>query len=239
MRLIRVLVVDRHRGFAEALARRLDAEPDLRAVGHVTTGSAAVTATRALGPHVVVLDMGIDDVSATELTERLTGWHPPVGVLSVFTTDDPAAATDAIRAGAMAVVTKETSVADLVRALVALVSGGAWVPPHLLRGVLRELSPVRPPNRYGQLLARLTDRERDVLDHMVAGRDRAAIARELALSVNTIRTHVKNILAKLEVHSSLEAVAVALRAGDRLPATATGYPASCPEAHRQPGLRFA
>lgn len=218
MRLIRILVADRHRGFAEALACRLDMEADLRAVGNVATGAAAETAVEVLGPDVVILDMGIEDISAIELTEQLTSRQPPIRVVGVFTSDDAAAATDAIRAGATAVVTKETSIADLVQALVAVMDGGAWVPSHLLRGVLKELSPVRPPNRYGELIGRLTAREREVLDRMVAGRERAAIARELFLSINTVRTHSKNILAKLEVHSSLEAVAVALRAGERVPA---------------------
>jgi two-component system nitrate/nitrite response regulator NarL len=139
-------------------------------------------------------------------------------VIGVFTGDDAAATTDEIRAGATAVVTKETSIADLCQALVAVMDGGAWVPSHLLSGVLRELSPERPPNQFGERIGRLTARERDVIDLMVAGRDRAAIAQELFLSINTVRTHTKNILAKLEVHSSLEAVSVALKARERAPA---------------------
>jgi DNA-binding NarL/FixJ family response regulator len=218
VRLIRILVVDRHRGFAEALARRLDVEADLRAVGTVSTGAAAERAVDVLGPDVVILDMSIEDVSAVELTVRLTRRQPPVRVIGVFTGDDAAATTDEIRAGATAVVTKETSIADLCQALVAVMDGGAWVPSHLLSGVLRELSPERPPNQFGERIGRLTARERDVIDLMVAGRDRAAIAQELFLSINTVRTHTKNILAKLEVHSSLEAVSVALKARERAPA---------------------
>jgi DNA-binding NarL/FixJ family response regulator len=217
MRLLRILVVDGHRGFAEALARRLDMEADLRAVGTAITGAADETAVDVLGPDVVLLDMDIDDVSPFELTSRLTRREAPVRVVAVFTDDDAEAATDAIRAGAGAVVTKGTPIADLVRALTAVMDGGAWIPPHLLSGVLRELSPVRPRNRYGERVDRLTAREREVLDCMVLGLDRATIARQLFLSVNTVRTHTKNILAKLEVHSSLEAVSVALRARQRVP----------------------
>ena len=81
VRLIRILVVDRHRGFAEALARRLDVEADLRAVGTVSTGAAAERAVDVLGPDVVILDMSIEDVSAVELTARLTRRQPPVRVI--------------------------------------------------------------------------------------------------------------------------------------------------------------
>lgn len=218
VRLIRILVVDRQRGFAEALARRLDVEADLRSVGIVSTGTAVESAVDVLGPDVVILDMGIDDVPALELTAALTRREPPIRVVGVVTNHDTAAATDQIRAGATAVVTKETSIADLVQAVVAVVNGGAWVPSHILSGVLRELSPIRPPNEYGERLGQLTGREREVLELMVAGKDRASIARELFLSINTVRTHTKNILAKLEVHSSLEAVSVALKANERVPA---------------------
>jgi len=207
-------VVDRHRAFAEALAKRLAAEADFRVVGIVSSGSAVEGATELFGPDVVILDMGIDDVSAYDLTSRLAKRRPPTQVVGVFAGDDSAAATDAIRAGATAVVTKAGSVSDLVQAVMAVMADGAWLPPHLLRGVLQELSPVRPLNQYGERLARLTQREREVLDRMVAGDDRAAIARYLYLSINTVRTHTKNILAKLEVHSSLEAVSVARRAGE-------------------------
>jgi DNA-binding NarL/FixJ family response regulator len=216
VRLLRILVVDRHRGFAEAVAGRLDMEADLRTVGTAVTGAAAETAVDVLGPDVVLMDMDIEDVSPFELITRLIRREPPVQVVAVFGHDDAEAATDAIRAGAGAVVTKETPIADLVRGVIAVADGGAWVAPHLLSGVLRELSPVPPPNRYGQRVDRLTAREREVLDRMVIGYDRTAIARDLFLSVNTVRTHTKNILAKLEVHSSLEAVSVALRARQRV-----------------------
>ena len=216
VRLLRILVVDRHRGVAEAVAGRLDMEADLRTVGTAMTGVAVETAVDVLGPDVVLLDMGIDDMSPFEVATRLVRREPPVRVVAVFPHDDPEAATDVIRAGAGAVVTKETPIADLVRAVTAVVEGGAWVSPHLLSGVLRELSPVPPRNRYGERIDRLTAREREVLDRMVVGYDRPAIARDLFLSVNTVRTHTKNILAKLEVHSSLEAVSVALRARQRI-----------------------
>ena len=154
----------------------------------------------------------------TSKPARLTRREPPIRVIAMFAGEDPAAATDEIRAGATAVVTKETSIADLCQALVAVMEGGAWVPSHLLGDVLKELSTGRRPNQFGERIGRLTARERDVIDLMVAGRDRAAIAQELFLSINTVRTHTKNILAKLEVHSSLEAVSVALKARERVPA---------------------
>lgn len=215
VKLLRILVADRQRAFAEALAQRLDAEPDLRTVGTVATGPGAEAAVDLFWPDVVVLDLALPGGSVVALTDRLRRRERPVEVVGLLGHDDPAVATDAIRAGAAAVVTRETAADDVVAAIVAVGGGGAWIPPHLLRGVLSELSPVRAPNAYGEKLVHLTEREREVLDHMVAGLRRDAIARELFLSINTVRTHTKNILAKLDVHSSLEAVSVVLKAQER------------------------
>jgi DNA-binding NarL/FixJ family response regulator len=215
VRLVRILIADRRRSFAEMLAVRLSAEADFRVVGTEASGAAAARSVDVLGPDVLIVDMTLEDVSLVELTAELTSRQPPIQVVCVFDPDDTAATADVLRSGAAAVVTRDTPIGDLVQALVAVVNNGAWVPSHLLRGVLRELSPVPPLNEYGERIQRLTQREREVLDRMVAGEDRAAIARTLYLSVNTVRTHTKNILAKLEAHSSLEAVSVALKARER------------------------
>jgi DNA-binding NarL/FixJ family response regulator len=214
VRTTRVLVVHRHRIFAETLARRLEGESGIRPVGIASTSAAARAAVDALGPHVVVLDMDIDDGAGFDLAADVSGSNPPVRVLAVLGTNNRAATMRAIRAGADALTTKDSSAADLVTAVLALARDNCWVPPHLLDGVLREVrSSLPPPNEHDKKLARLTSRERDILDRMVAGSDRSTIARELGVSVHTVRTHAQNLLAKLEVHSALEAVSVARHAG--------------------------
>jgi DNA-binding NarL/FixJ family response regulator len=101
----------------------------------------------------------------------------------------------------------------MVRAILGAVRGESWIPPRLLTGVLEEFRSRRAELDHDYRVQRLTQREREVLRYMMAGFGRARIAEELILSINTVRTHAQNILWKLEVHSSLEAVSVALQAG--------------------------
>jgi DNA-binding NarL/FixJ family response regulator len=213
MRTTTVLVVHEHRIFAEAIARRLDAEPGLRTGGIAATPAAASAAVDALGPDVAVLDMDLGGGAAGRLLTNLVERRPPVRVVALVGGESVAAAVRAVRLGATAVSTHESSSAELVEAVLAVAKEQAWIPPHLLRGVLAELrASVPPPNEDGKKIARLTPRERQILDLMMLGCDRATIARECVVSLGTVRTHTKNILAKLEVHSSLQAVAVARRA---------------------------
>ena len=109
----------------------------------------------------------------------------------------------------------------MVRAVRGAANGETWIPPRLLTAVLAELQATHRTDGEDVRLRRLTDRERQVLACMMGGLDRARIANEMILSINTVRTHTQNILTKLEVHSSLEAVGLALQLGFRTPAHAS------------------
>jgi DNA-binding NarL/FixJ family response regulator len=187
----------------------------MRAVGIASNEAEADTAVNVLGPDVVVIDMELGNGSAAALTTRMYEREPRVQVVALLGCYGVSAATRAIRAGANAVTTVTSPADHLVSAVVAAANGQGWVPPDLMGHVLTELrSSQPPPNEYQERLGRLTEREQEVLARMVAGCDRATIARDFAISVNTVRTHTQNILAKLGVHSGLEAVSVARRARD-------------------------
>ena len=214
-----VLVVHHHRLYADAVARRINDEPEVRVSGIASTGAAAGTAIEVLDPRVVVLDMELRDVSSLELTARWSARVPPVAIAAILGSDDRAAMVRAIRAGASGVTSKHGPMADLVSAVKALALGQCWVPTRLLAGIVTEMRLSRPPNVFDEKLARLTGREREILDRMAAGHDRAAIADDLGISVNTVRTHAQNLLSKLDVHSTLEAASMAHRATMRRVAT--------------------
>jgi DNA-binding NarL/FixJ family response regulator len=220
VRPVGVLVVHHHRLYADAVARRINAEPDVRVSGIASTGAAAGTAIEVLDPRVVVLDMELRDVSSLELTARWAARVPPIAIAAILGSDDRAAMVRAIRAGASGVTTKHGPMADLVSAVKALALGQCWIPTRLLAGIVSEMRLSRvPPNRFDEKLARLTAREREILDRMAAGHDRATIADALGISVNTVRTHAQNLLGKLDVHSTLEAASMAHRATSRRAAT--------------------
>lgn len=207
----RVLVAVGQRAFAEALVQLLSGEDDLDVVGCVDRAAPVLALMRSTRPDVVLLDEQLADADLPDLVRELLAVQDGVGVVVVAERALPADVVPALRAGALAWVLKGGSAAELLGAARAVRDGRAWLPGTSLREVLEDLlaGHDQPPG----VLASLTVRERDVLTAMVDGLDQNAIAARLLMSINTVRTHRRNVLAKLTVHSSLEAVAVARRAG--------------------------
>ena len=203
----RLLLVDDHRAFAGALAHRLGREPDLEVVGVAATAVEAEALARSLQPDLAVVDVELGADDGLVLTARLSRLEPRPAVLVVTCHDDAATVTGAVEAGATGFVTKDAPVDQLLVTIRAVLAGETR-----RAGTGREAS--RPD---GDPVARLTVREREVLGLLVAGLDRSAIGARLFLSPNTVRTHIQNVLRKLQVHSSIEAVGLALRHGVRPP----------------------
>ncbi|MGH2784691.1 MAG: response regulator [Actinomycetota bacterium] len=220
MKAIRVLIVDDHRVFAEAIAARLQTEPDLRVVGQANTAAQALDAVETLDPDVVLMDVELGADDGIELAGRLRATYPTLAVIVVSFLTDTTRVGQAVRAGAAGWVTKDAPTEELLGAIRGVAVGESWIPPRLLTGVLRDLLTTRRMvDEDEERLVRLTPRERTVLDMMADGLDRSAIAERMFLSTNTVRTHVQNIFAKLNVRSSLEAVALALRVRSNQPVT--------------------
>ncbi|HEY3671106.1 MAG TPA: response regulator transcription factor [Acidimicrobiia bacterium] len=210
MNVARVLVVHDQRIVAETLARRLEEEEEIRVVGIATSIAAGRSAAESVGPDVAVIDVDhAQGAVAAEFVTYFTSLEPPVKVVAILDDDDSVLAAQIIRAGADAVMTDDDAVNNLIAAVLTVAQGHAWVVPRILGGVLRDFRTSRPqPNEFDRRLELLTAREREVLRRMVSGSDHATIARDLVVSVNTVRTHSQRILSKLEVHSGLEAVSV-------------------------------
>ncbi len=210
---VRVLIVDDHRTFSAALAGALARKPGFQVVGTLTSSKGLETAVQRLSPDVVLLDIEIDERDGIEAAHALSRLESAPKVVMVTAHDDPDRAIDAFRAGAAGFVSKTCSLDELQQAIQNAVSGGSWMPSHLLSDVLNRLAADQHRMRTDrERLERLTPRERELLAYMMEGLDRHKIAAAMAISPNTVRTHVHNILAKLEVNSSLEAVVLAHRA---------------------------
>lgn len=164
----------------------------------------------------------------------LTALPTPPRVVVLTAYSDTATALRAIQAGAVGFVSKDGPAEHIVTAVRAAVLGGTWFPVGLLAMVLTAAdSPVTEPD--AQLFIQLTDREREVLGLMVCGLDRQAISERLNRSPDTVKTHIRNIAAKLGTRSMAEAVAVALQAGLRPEIKAPGTRPSCPGSGRRAG----
>ncbi len=211
---VRVLLVDDHRAFSGALAALLDADPEIEVVGAVPSATAARAAVDKLRPDVALIDVDLGDGNGIDLVADLGRASDRPECVMLTCHDDVDTVVAAARAGVVAFVPKDVGAGDLIAAIHGVTKGDGWIPRHLLGKVMRKL--VRgadDANIEEKRLESLTPREREILSSMMAGLDRNGIAETLGLSNHTVRTHIRNILAKLGAHSMLEAVAVAYRAG--------------------------
>lgn len=207
----RVLVVHGQASFGDVLAARLRRERDLDVLDAVTRPARALALVAARSVDVVILDWDLPD-GAPDLAEALADLQRPPRLIALGEDAQPAAITSALRTGARGWLPKNSPVHGLLEALRCTARGEMWLPGQALGPVLDHLM-TRSSDPPAGPLDILTHRELDVLRCMVAGLDQSAIAERLFLSPNTVRTHRRRTLAKLGVHSSLEAVFVARRAG--------------------------
>lgn len=221
------MVIDRSRIFAEALADRLDREPDMSVIAvRVPPSRPTVEGTVV---DVIVCDDKLTDPVLGPSGQRVR--RPPHVVVLAERGDDDLGSS-LIARGAAAWVTRDSSSSHLLAAMRGVHQGETWVPPDLLTAVIDELATRQRQDRsVTDRLNGLTVREREVLDLLARGMDREQVAKELNLSRNTVRTHVQNILGRLDVHSTLAAVAI----GREPPVVSPAFGGS---AHTSAALRY-
>ena len=209
--MIRVLLADDDALVRSGLRALLRAEDGITVVGEAANGHEAVREAATLRPDVVVMDVrmpGRDGVSATHAL-LATSPRPRVLVLTTFDLDEVVDA--AITAGADGFLLKRASPEELVAGIRAVAAGDAVVAPPVARRLFA--SHAARTGSPDPRVADLTDREADVLAAMATGLSNAEIARALHLSLETVKTHVKHVLAKLEVRDRTQAVVWAYRTG--------------------------
>jgi len=233
---IDVLVLDRQRTFADAVAKWLQA--DARVASATAVYSAQSARCMMAGSHidVMLVDGDLPDNSALALCAEVSSRDHPPRIIVLSASAEAGRIVAAVDAGAVAWVGKDESGEHLLHVIGRVTRGETWVPPADLGQVFRLLLGEREKMRQEDPLAGLTLRERDVLLHVAEGADRKEVAARLHLSVNTVRTHMQSLMAKLGVHSALEAVAMTRSwldvAGQDHPGTAAEPPCSRPSTAR-------
>jgi|SRR5579859_3852469 len=206
---ISVFVVDQERTFADALAARLEVEQDIEVVAAVHARTPAQCLIVGRHADVMLLDGDLAERAAIRLCEELCGRGEAPRVVVLSHSSEAERIVDAVRSGAAAWVRKDESLQHLLQVVRGVAKGETWLPPaeagEVLRLLLRDQEQRQDNDR---LLAALTPREREVLSCLAAGVGRREVAERLHLSANTVRTHLQNLMAKLGVHSTLEAVAI-------------------------------
>lgn len=206
---ISVFVVDQERTFADALAARLEAEEDVGVVAAVHAKVPAQYRMAGRRADIMLLDGDLPDAVVTGVCEETSRGEGPTRVIILSHSSEPERIAAAIRAGAAAWVRKDDSLDHLLQVIRGVARGESWLPASETANVLRLVLRERDQRRENDhLLASLTSREREVLVHLADGAGRRDVADRLHLSANTVRTHLQNLMAKLGVHSALEAVAL-------------------------------
>ncbi|MFG1794752.1 response regulator [Nocardia sp. NPDC049149] len=213
---IRVLIADDHAAIRAGLRMILDAEDDIEVVGEAADGDVAVAQTRALHPHVVLMDVRMPGVDGITATERVTAdGLAKVLILTTFDLDEYVFRT--LRAGASGFVLKSASGQSLIDAVRTVAAGDGVLAPEVTRAVINAFASTNAdaaePEPTG--LADLTEREREVLDCLGDGLSNAQIARQLFIGETTVKTHVSRVLTKLGVRSRVQAAIVAREARER------------------------
>jgi DNA-binding NarL/FixJ family response regulator len=208
---INVAVVDRQLTFADTLASGLMSLDDVAAATPFTTTDALMTALEDNGIDVVVLDWELSGADVMPIVRRLRDDHPGARIVVTSSVNDPADIVAALHLGVLAWIPKHVPFDQLLTGLRTAMRGERWVPGELIASVLEGMSQENSSQR--PMLGPLTPREREVLQCLVDGLTREETARLLGMSPNTVRTHVQSVLHKLDVHTSLRAVAIARQAG--------------------------
>ena len=202
--MIRVLVVDDHPLVRHGLVSILKFEKDMELVGDAADGPEAVRLILERRPDVVLLDLRLPTFSGIEVMRQVRGRMPAVRFLVLTTYDTDEYIGPALAAGAQGYLLKDAMPDDLARGVRAVMQGGAALEPQVAARLLERMSGAESDEE-------LSARELDVLRLLVSGASNKAIAAQLNLSENTIKTHLSHIFGKLGVQSRAEAVATALR----------------------------
>jgi DNA-binding NarL/FixJ family response regulator len=209
---LRVLLADDHPVFRKGLRALLTSLPDMAVVGEAPDGEQAVILAAQLSPDVVVMDIDMPLLNGVDATRQIVRDRPGIGVLVLTMFEDNESVFAAMRAGARGYLVKGSDSDEVIAAIVAVGRGEALFGPSVAQRVLSFLT--RPLSAFDEVLfPELSRREREVLDLIAAGANNTEIAKDLFLSPKTVRNHISNIFAKLQVADRAQAIVRARSAG--------------------------
>lgn len=206
--MIRVFLVEDHTVVRQGLRLILEDAADITVVGEAATAQEALHRLPAAQPDVILLDIHLPDASGVAVINQVRQAVPKAHILILTVSDQRENIRAALQAGVRGYLLKSASAETVVNAVYQVMDGGVVLPPEVAAVLVDDLT--RPLRETPEPL---TPREQDVLRYMVQGLSNKEIARQLGVSENTVKTHVRHILAKLNARSRVEAVAFALHQG--------------------------
>jgi DNA-binding NarL/FixJ family response regulator len=209
---IRVLIADDHPLFRDGMLGLLGSLADMKVVGEASSGEQAIELARELQPDVILMDIKMPGINGIEATREILHTSPRIGVLVVTMFEDDDSVFAAMRAGARGYLLKDSSSQEVGHAIRAVASGEAIFGPEVAQRLISFFSAPSPAVSR-RAFPELTEREEEVLSLVAQGKTNQQIAKELFVSLKTVRNHVSNIFLKLQVADRAQAVIRAREAG--------------------------
>lgn len=203
---IRILIVDDHSVVRQGLKMFLALDPEMEVVGEASNGAEALAMVEKLQPDVVLMDLLMPVMDGIAATSAVRRDFPDTEVVALTSVLEDASVVNAVRAGAIGYLLKDTEADELCRAIKEAAEGQVQLSPKAAERLMREIRAPESPEK-------LTERETEVLRMLAQGRANKEIAYALNIGETTVKTHVSNILMKLEVPSRTQAALYAVRIG--------------------------
>ncbi len=202
---IRVLLVDDHNVVRSGLASFLREYEDLKLVGEAKNGVEAIHRCRQVKPDVILMDLKMPEMDGVAATRAILTDYPDIKIIAMTSFDEAELVHDVLAAGAIGYLLKNISADELAKAIRDAASGKSTLSPEAARVLIQATRPVKQP------ACDLTEREMDVFRLVVQGKSNQQIADAMVITIATVKAHMSNILAKLQVSSRAEAIAYAIK----------------------------
>jgi two-component system response regulator NreC len=211
----KILLADDHQIVREGLKSLLNSHEDMEVVGEARDGRSAVQMAKDLTPDVVIMDVGMPHLNGIEATRQITSREPEAKVVALSMHADRRFMGEMLKAGAKGYLLKDGAFEELATAIRSVVANKVYLSPRIANVVVDDYVRRAPGQTNGDAsaFARLTPREREVLQLMAEGRATKEIAMDLKVSIKTVETHRRQIMEKLSIHSVAELTKYAIREG--------------------------